>query len=324
MGKKGKKKDKKKKGKNIKEEETKENNAETENTEKNSEEETKCESSIEKLKATLENPDAQTLGDQEKEAVIENGVEEKKESDEKKKSSTLTRVKERFSTRKTKKQKNEKSEEKINDTNVTVTENNDKNADTEAIVDHPEQEDTKDKKDEKEKSETFIQRLLNLFRSKKKNGNKDKDKDKTDTNEEEPKVEDEIVQKEQELTDEDKEVLAICGDEKEEPVSPSVPTITTTKPPLPVSRRVPVSATTAHTRLISSLDEALKQFKMSTAASRENLRNSRQNLDQMEEQVKVMIRSRPATPLLSLRHSQVLDSEARDNKISSSLTDLRS
>merc|ERR1712198_366851 len=252
--------------------------------------------------------------------VIENGVEEKKESDEKKKSSTLTRVKERFSTRKTKKQKNEKSEEKINDTNVTVTENNDKNADTEAIVDHPEQEDTKDKKDEKEKSETFIQRLLNLFRSKKKNENKNK----TDTNEEEPKAEDEIVQKEQELTDEDKEVLAICGDEKEEPVSPSVPTITTTKPPLPVSRRVPVSATTAHTRLISSLDEALKQFKMSTAASRENLRNSRQNLDQMEEQVKVMIRSRPATPLLSLRHSQVLDSEARDNKISSSLTDLRS
>merc|ERR1711976_594892 len=268
--------------------------------------ETKCESSIEKLKATLENPDAQTLGDQDNEAVIENGVAEKKESDEKKKSSTLTRVKERFSTRKTKKQKNEKSEEKINDTNVTVTENNDKNADTEAIVDHPEQEDTKDKKDEKEKSETFIQRLLNLFRSK-------------NTNEEEPKAEDEIVQKEQELTDEDKEVLAICGDEKEEPVCPSVPTITTTKPPLPVSRRVPVSATTAHTRPISSLDEALKQFKMSTAASRENLRNSRQNLDQMEEQVKVMIRSRPATPLLSLRHSQVLDSEARDNKISSSL-----
>ena len=36
---------------------------------------------------------------------------------------------------------------------------------------------------------------------------------------------------------------------------------------------------------MSQLDDALKQFRMSTAASRENLRNSRQNLDQMEEQV---------------------------------------
>ena len=52
-----------------------------------------------------------------------------------------------------------------------------------------------------------------------------------------------------------------------------------------VGRRLPSSATTAHTRPMSQLDDALKQFKMSTAASRENLRNSRQNLDQMEEQV---------------------------------------
>ena len=33
------------------------------------------------------------------------------------------------------------------------------------------------------------------------------------------------------LSDEDKEVLAICGDEKEEPST--LPSITTTKPPLP-------------------------------------------------------------------------------------------
>ena len=52
-----------------------------------------------------------------------------------------------------------------------------------------------------------------------------------------------------------------------------------------MGRRLPSSATTAHTRPMSQLDDALKQFKMSTAASRENLRNSRQNLDQMEEQV---------------------------------------
>ena len=52
-----------------------------------------------------------------------------------------------------------------------------------------------------------------------------------------------------------------------------------------VGRRLPSSATTIHTRPMSQLDDALKQFRMSTAASRENLRNSRQNLDQMEEQV---------------------------------------
>ena len=53
-----------------------------------------------------------------------------------------------------------------------------------------------------------------------------------------------------------------------------------------VGRRLPSSATTTYTRPVSQLDEALKQFKLSTAASRENLRNSRQNLSQMEEQVK--------------------------------------
>ena len=53
-----------------------------------------------------------------------------------------------------------------------------------------------------------------------------------------------------------------------------------------VSRRVPASATTAHTRPMSQLDDALKQFKLSTAASRENLRNSRQDLNQMEEHVR--------------------------------------
>ncbi len=41
---------------------------------------------------------------------------------------------------------------------------------------------------------------------------------------------------------------------------------------------------------MSQLDDALKQFRMSTAASRENLRNSRQNLDQMEEQVDIITR----------------------------------
>ena len=57
----------------------------------------------------------------------------------------------------------------------------------------------------------------------------------------------------------------------------------------PVGRRLPSSATTSHTRPMSQLDDALKQFRMSTAASRENLRNSRQNLDQMEEQVDIIL-----------------------------------
>merc|ERR1712126_697663 len=167
-------------------------------------------------------------------------------------------------------------------------------------------------KDEKVKTETFLQRLLRLFRSKKKkdkDGNDAEDETNKNINEEKCEVD---------LSDEDKEVLAICGDEKEEPST--LPSITTTKPPLPVSRRLPSSATTAHTRPMSQLDDALKQFKLSTAASRENLRNSRQDLNQMEEQVKVAIRSRPATPLLSLKDRNLNG----DNKMSSSLTDLRS
>merc|ERR1711997_99527 len=105
--------------------------------------------------------------------------------------------------------------------------------------------------------------------------------------------------------EEDNEIIAICGkaddEEKEAERTVVIPTITTNKPPLPVGRRLPSSATTTHTRPMSQLDEALKQFKLSTAASRENLRNSRQDLHQMEEQVKVQLRSRPATPVLSLR-----------------------
>merc|ERR1711997_607431 len=101
--------------------------------------------------------------------------------------------------------------------------------------------------------------------------------------------------------EEDNEIIAICGkaddEEKEAERTVVIPTITTNKPPLPVGRRLPSSATTTHTRPMSQLDEALKQFKLSTAASRQNLRK-------MEEQVKVQLRSRPATPVMSLRGQQ--------------------
>ena len=48
------------------------------------------------------------------------------------------------------------------------------------------------------------------------------------------------------------------------------------RPPLPGGARPlphPSSATTAHSRPLTDLDSALKQFRLSTAASRENLRN---------------------------------------------------
>lgn len=228
-----------------------------------------------------------------------------------KKVGTLQRVKERLSTRKKKSQDVEKDD------------SNNVNGKTDS---EPVEEDTEENlKDvgeisdennstgkDKEKTESFLRRLLNLFRSRKKS------KSPGAADEEDTKSEDKADSSE--LSDEDKEILAICGDDKvESEPSPTIPSITTTKPPLPVSRRVPASATTAHTRPMSQLDDALKQFKLSTAASRENLRNSRQDLNQMEEHVKVMIRSRPATPLLSLRASQ-----DQGIKISSSLTNLSS
>jgi len=223
-------------------------------------------------------------------------------TEEKKKSSTLVRVKERLSMR-----KNKKSKDKSNDSTDKKSLKDEKLPKTEA--NEPEEK----LKEENVKTETFVQRILKLFRSKK----------KQKTSEEGPESKAETgddSKSECDISDEDKEILAITGDKDEtDTPAPTIPQITTTKPPLP-GRRLPSSATTSHTRPMSQLDDALKQFRMSTAASRENLRNSRQNLDQMEEQVKVMIRSRPATPLLSLRR----ETEDSNKQMSSSLQDLRS
>ena len=69
-----------------------------------------------------------------------------------------------------------------------------------------------------------------MFRSKKK---KNKDKSEiTDENTTEQVDNKEDVKVDTDLSDEDKEVLAITGD-TEKHDSPSVPSITTTKPPLP-------------------------------------------------------------------------------------------
>ena len=68
-------------------------------------------------------------------------------------------------------------------------------------------------------------------------------------------------------------------------------------PPIPRHRKPPSTATAFQSRTTNDLDFALKQFKLSTAASRESLKSSRLDLSEMEESVKTMIRSRPSTPV---------------------------
>lgn len=227
-----------------------------------------------------------------------------------KKISTLERVKMRLSTRKKSSKKSEsevKTEEEIVISSKVETENSD------------DEKKEAEEKTKEEKSKNLLQRILRFFRSKKNRDNvdkQDKEAEKIDPDHDEDKNDGNSDD------DEDNEIIAICGksddEEKEAEKSVVIPIITTNKPPLPgPGRRLPSSATTSHTRPMSQLDEALKQFKLSTAASRENLRNSRQNLSQMEEQVKVQLRSRPATPVIGLRAHQP------DNKLSSSLSDLR-
>merc|ERR1712037_972307 len=53
---------------------------------------------------------------------------------------------------------------------------------------------------------------------------------------------------------------------------PTPPTAPLGRPPLPRITSTPVSATTYHSKPVSDLDSALKAFKASTMASRENLR----------------------------------------------------
>jgi len=132
--------------------------------------------------------------------------------------------------------------------------------------------------------------------------------------------------------DEDLEIQAICKDDKEEEVvTPSVPIIISNRPPLPISRRIPPSATSTQSRPVSQLDAALKQFKVSTAASRENLRISRVDLEKMEDTVRNIVTSRPssraATPTPGGWRSRAPPENRQLSeewaKLSASLTDLR-
>jgi len=243
-----------------------------------------------------------------KEKIIEPEVSDDGKKEKKTKSSnTLERLKLRLSTKKKNSKKSEgetKDEEEIVVSTKVETEHSDD--------DKKEAEE----KTKEEKSKNLLQRILRFFRSKKNRDNVDKG-DKEAENSDPPDDKNDGNSDD----DEDNEIIAICGrsdeEEKEAETTVVIPTITTNKPPLPVGRRLPSSATTTNTRPMSQLDAALKQFKLSTAASRENLRNSRQDLSQMEEQVKVQLRSRPATPVIGLRGQEP------DTKFSSSLSDLR-
>merc|ERR1711936_977991 len=67
--------------------------------------------------------------------------------------------------------------------------------------------------------------------------------------------------------------------------------------PVPAPRKPPFSATAFQSRTLSELDAALKEFKLSTAASRKSLKQSQIDLSEIEESVEIMIRSRPCTPV---------------------------
>eukprot|EP00092_Neocalanus_flemingeri_P076532 GFUD01094947.1.p1 GENE.GFUD01094947.1~~GFUD01094947.1.p1 ORF type:complete len:274 (+),score=122.97 GFUD01094947.1:43-864(+) len=180
----------------------------------------------------------------------------------------------------------------------------------------------------KEKEENIFRRLIRRlsFRSKKK-----KDKVLATSTDEVDDKEDEDLEKQNDtksMSETSNEMEVWCGDDNEEKeTSPSIPIINTSRPPLPTIRRPPCSATTAHSRPVSSLDAALKQFKLSTAASRENLRSSKVDISQVEEQVKAMVTSRPSTPTAGgwrsrapAENSNLVD---QWNKLSASMTDLR-
>ena len=132
-------------------------------------------------------------------------------TDDTKKISTLKRVKERLSMR-----KNKKSTEKSDDAASDKKSSKDEKL-TENEVNEP-----KEKiKEENVKTETFIQRIMKLFRSKKKQKSSETSSESKRENAEEC-----------DISDEDKEILAITGD-KDENDSSTIPQITTTKPPLP-------------------------------------------------------------------------------------------
>jgi len=276
-----------------------------------------------------------------KEEIKENAVAKKEESLEdknnpKKEANVFVRVKERLSKRskKMKEDKNNQNEKELNE--KTRKENEiKKETKPDSEVESGETDVCKVEKDETKKEveeKNIFQKLLRRlsFRSKKKKKvlGPEKGADKECDNEEKKEV-DTNEDDTKSLSSVDEELSALCKDNTEETqgTSPSVPIVNSSRPPLPSIRRPPSSATTAQSRPVSQLDAALKQFRLSTAASRENLRSSKVDISQVEEQVKTMVTSRPSTPTPAgwrsrapAENKNLTDQWA---KLSSSMTDLR-
>jgi len=260
------------------------------------------------------------------------GVEEVEKKEEKKEN-VLERVKERLSMRSKKKKKevNESPREKEVEKDPKVAEE-----EINGNTDDKKQEIVEKDPEKKKKEENIFQRLIRRlsFRSKKKKeksttatSDEVNDKEAEDADEETDKQNDTKSLSETSIAN-DMEISALCGDESEEKeTSPSIPVISASRPPLPTMRRPPCSATTAQSRPVSQLDSALKQFKLSTAASRENLRSSRVDISQVEEQVKAMVTSRPSTPTPAGWRSRAPPENSnlvdQWTKLSASMTDLR-
>lgn len=152
-------------------------------------------------------------GSQEKIDNKEQEVLEDQDVTKEKKSTTLMRVKERFSSR-----NNEKSKEK----NRSSSDVKKSDADNSGEVTTKERETNMNTETGEARSQTFIQRLLSLFRRKKNNA------------EEADSLDDDLEKSEKDLSEEDREVLEICGaDNESDEKCSTVPKITTTKPPLP-------------------------------------------------------------------------------------------
>jgi len=256
-------------------------------------------------------------------------MEEKKENGNKKdtKENVFQRVKERLSMRSKKK----KSEIKESQHKTIV--GNEQKKEKEIIIEErndSKQETGKKILEKNNKENNIFQRLIKRlsFRSKKKGGKADAihnhDLDDEESNEDDEFIEEKKDTKSLSETSiiEDTEISGLCETPSSIPVISS-----SSRPPLPTMRRPPSSATTIQSRPVSQLDAALKQFKLSTAASRENLRSSRVDISQVEEQVKIMVTSRPSTPTPAGWRSRAPPENSnlvdQWNKLSASLTDLR-
>ena len=258
---------------------------------------------------------------------------EEVEKKEEKKENVFERVKERLSMRSKKKIK--EVHEFPHDKEVKKQHQIQKEQTNETANDK-EQETGKTDPEKKKKEENIFQRLLKRlsFRSKKKKvRNATTSEEEGDKNieeagaDEDPDLQNETKSLSETSIANDMEISALCRDDNEEKeTSPSIPVMSSSRPPLPTIRRPPCSATTAQSRPVSQLDAALKQFKLSTAASRENLRSSRVDIFQVEEQVKAMVTSRPSTPTAGWRsRAPPENTNLADQwtKLSASLTDLR-